>query len=109
MDVYSVGWGGVGGGGDSVMDQVKPDSCRPQHLQSFVLWIDKAFVVIVSVLKVFILHTHTDTYMILHNRLLPRFFIQALYRQSTKLDTYSEHWQPLSLLGEHLSGLYNYE
>lgn len=98
MDVYSVGWG------DSVMDQVKPDSCRPQHLQSFVLWIDKAFVVIVSVLKVFILHTHTDTCTILQNRLLPRFFIQALYRsvyktrkQSTKLEKYSEHWQPLSL------------
>lgn len=74
-----MGWGG----GDSVMDQVKPDSCRPQHLQSFVLWIDKAFVVIVSVLKVFILHTHTDTCMILHNR-LPRFFIQALYRSVYK-------------------------
>lgn len=84
MDVYSVGWGGVGVGGDSVMDQVKSDSCRPQHLQSFVLWIDKAFVVIVSVLKVFILHTHTDTCMILHNRLLPRFFIQALYRSVYK-------------------------
>lgn len=101
-----MGWGG----GDSVMDQVKPDSCRPQHLQSFVLWIDKAFVVIVSVLKVFILHTHTDTFMILQNRLLPTFFLFRLFiDQSTKLDTYSEHRQPLSLLGEHLSGLYNYE
>lgn len=93
-----MGWGG-GGGGDSVMDQVKSDSCRPQHLQSFVLWIDKAFVVIVSVLKVFILHI-TDFYL--------DFVFRLFIDQSTKLDTYSEHRQPLSLLGEHLSGLYNY-
>lgn len=99
-----MGWGG----GDSVMDQVKSDSCRPQHLQSFVLWIDKAFVVIVSVLKVFILHTHTDTCMILHNRLYLHFLFRLFIDQSTKLEKYSEHWQPLSLLGEHLSGLYNY-